>query len=684
MTSRSFTFRRLTVVLCIFLAFCVFAGSLVYYQVINGDVYAAAGTSNTGRNTTITAARGEIYDRNGVPLVTNRQGYSIVFQAALFPSTKDHEKSNAVIAALIALFASYDEEWLDNLPLEWDAKGNITFVKDRENDVKTMKSKKLLNLNEYATAQNCLDALIDRYKLEGYAVKDARNIASVRYEMERLEFSVSYPYTFAQDVSTQMVSTIKENSATYPGVEESIVAYREYQVEGWLAPHVIGRTGALDSEEYAEKKSEGYAITDYIGKNGIELAMESYLRGTNGKRTYTGARDGSVTSEVTKEPQQGNSVILTLDINMQRVAYKALEKVLLTHPKRDYRITPAGTVVVLNCNTGEVLASVSYPSYDITTYEDNAAALNNDSENAPLWNRVLQSGYSPGSTLKPALAIAGLETGAITASSTCYCSYSYKVGDGTFYCKQSHRNRTLTVSPAITESCNIFFYDLGLKVGIDTMNEYRTLFGLGQKTGVELPEYEGLMDSKEYRESIGQVWSSGYTAQAAIAQAGNAFTPMQMAVYAATLANGGTRYAPYYVKSIKSSDFSSTVQEKTPEVAAQTGISKNTLDIVADAMLKVCTIGYCASTFRGLSVQPAAKTGTNQVTKYIDGKKAELNSSFLVTYAPYDNPEIAIFVSVDNVQSSAATASVARAVYEYYYEDSSSESVLQQENTLLF
>ena len=267
----------------------------------------------------------------------------------------------------------------------------------------------MLNLNEYATAQNCFDALIDRYGLQEYSAEDARKIASVCYEMDRIYFKIGNPYTFALDVPDETVAKIKENSDFFVGVDVQVVPVRKY-TDGTLAPHILGRVGAIDAEEYKERKDDGYKITDTIGKSGIELAMEKYLKGTDGEATVYIDGEGNRSTEVTTNPIQGNAVVLTIDSGLQKVAQDSLESALLDYAgTKGNMVENAGAVVVINCKDGSILACATYPSYDISTYSENAQALN-EAPGSPLWNRALLSTYATGSTMKPSVAIAALES----------------------------------------------------------------------------------------------------------------------------------------------------------------------------------------------------------------------------------------------------------------------------------
>lgn len=647
----------------------------------------------------VEASRGDILDRNGVTLVSNKQGNSIEFNAALFPTQSERESRNRIIAALIELCESKNEEWTDNLPIKYDESGRLVFEEGRETDIKSLKAANMLNLNSYATAENCLDALIDMYGLEDYDKATARKIASVQYEMWRTGYSVSNPYTFAQDVSNETVSIIKEKSEFYKGVEATVDTYRQLD-DGTIAPHVIGITGVISSEEYDAKTQalqesiesgeytedeietmelNAYSLTDYVGKFGIESAMESYLRGEKGIKTISIDNEGNVTSEFTKNPKQGDTVVLTIDSGLQRVAQNSLQKRILELTQEE-GLEAAGAVVVLDVDTGEILASASYPSYDLNEYYDKYNDLLK-ADGSPLINRVTQSTYEPGSTMKLSTAIAGLEEGAITKDSKFLCTSVFQYYDVPFTCLDAHGN--INVVTALEKSCNIFFYNVGNLLGIDIMNEYSTKLGLGQKTGVELSEASGILAGRAYRQSIGSTWQMGDTIQAAIGQSDNLFTILQLANYCATVANNGTRYKCHYVKYVMSPDHSSVVYEAEPEILEETGISQSTINIVKEGMLAVTTTGSCASAFSGIEEKVGAKTGTTQVVRIVNGEKVEGNNGLNISFAPFDNPEIVVAVIIENVDSGTATATVAADIYDYYFSTKNQISDFQSPNELL-
>lgn len=661
-------------------AFVLFAVRLGYFQIVNGEKYQKAGESVSSKVITVEAARGEILDRNGTPLVVNRQGNSIVFYNSDFPQYSTDEKvqkiRNNEILHLIEIFEKRKEEWNDVLPLELNEEGQIAFKEDSENELYIFKSKDMLNLNSYATPDNCLNALIERYSLQKYTTADALKIASVCYGMLKVSFSDVNPYTFADDVSDELVSIIKENSNKFPGVDVEIKVYREY-TDGTVAPHIIGMVGNISAEEYAEK-SDTYKMTDNIGKSGIELAMEDTLRGQDGYKTIYKDSNGNTTTEYTKDPIQGNSVVLTIDAGLQKVTQKALKKCVDGMADEIVGTTPAGSAVVLDVNSGEVLAAATYPSYNITTYEKNYAKLSKN-KGAPLWNRAFLSTYAPGSTMKPCIATAALEEKAVKKDDTVFCGHTYKYSDITLGCTGAHG--AMDVVNAIKNSCNIFFYEMGRIMGIDTLNKYRTMYGLGQKTGIEIDEAVGVIDSPSYRQSINQTWYPGFTLQSAIGNSGDLCSPIQLANYCATVANGGTRYKCTLLKSIKTYDFTKTVWENSPVVNYKLNVKKSTLDLVHQGMRLVASETGCSASFNSLTVKPAAKTGTSQVERYVDGNKVIATNGFLITYAPYEHPEIAIAIAIEGAPSGASTAPVARDVYKYYFESKTNDED-NNENTV--
>ena len=660
------------IVCCIFTVFLV---HLFNVQVLEKNE--ASNTVVSVVEVPVEAVRGEILDRNGYPLATNKKVNKIIFNYLSFP--KDYEERNQIILELITVFDKNKTEWNDNLPIEVTKEGTLRFSKNKDNEVSYLKSEAFLDLNYYATVQNCFDALTSRYKLENYPLQKARDIASVYYYMVKSGFNAGRNYEFATDVSNELVSILKEKTADLPGVEIEVTYERAYP-DGTLAPHVLGRIGAITQEEYESKKESGYTLNDNIGKSGVESAMESYLRGTNGVKTITTDADGNKTEEYTTEPIPGNTVVLTIDKGIQKVAQKALtegiEK-LQTSLNRIYPLT--GAVVVMDTRNNDCLAIASYPNYNNSTYNKNSVKLNTD-ERKPLWNRALRSTYSPGSTVKPAVSMAGLEEGVVTDETYIYCSGVYRhYADYQPGCTDVHGS--LNVVRAIYHSCNIFFYETARRLGIEKLNRYFKMFGLGEATGIELYESTGTVDSVEYRKLRGEMWTPGLTIQAGIGHADNKFTPIQLCSYVSTLANKGVRYKAHVIKSVRSSDLSETLMTSETEILSQANFKEENWNLVHQGMLLVGTQSY--ADFTNVPVKVAAKTGTTTVSKRVNGAKIETYNGFLITFAPYENPEIAICVAVEGAGSGGSTAPIAAAIMEYYFRANNVAENIQDENTLL-
>lgn len=697
MPEKSFKIRSAAGFFAVVFFFAVFFADLFRIQVVHAEEYSTTKVALRTSETTVQAARGEILDCNGVPLVTNEQVNTIVLDASYFPPTKEQEKRNEILYALIYLTEEAGVAWNDSLPLVFDAAGNIQYKEDAESDITFLKSREVLHLNSYATAQNCFDGLVEKFSLQAYSKTDARKIASVCYALKKIAFSAANPYTFADDVPSALAAKIKENSALFQGVDIRVTTRRSY-ADGTIAPHILGVVGKLNAEEYTARKTayeeasanenlsaaerqtlslRAYGMDDTIGKFGIESAMEEYLRGTNGILTTTTDAEGNKTSDITTAPVDGNAVILTIDAPFQKRVQDALATFIQNY--RDKESIPAvGSAVVIDVNTGGVLACATYPSYNLATYYEDYSTLAADKA-SPLWNRALLSTYEPGSTMKPVMALAGLEEGVITESTKIRCTHIYtQFPDTPFKCLGYHGS--IDVKEALNQSCNIYFYETGRLLGINRMNDYCTRFGLGQKTGVEVGESTGVLASIAYREAHGGIWYPGDTVQAAIGQSDNLFTPIQLANYAATIANGGTHYQAHFVKSVKTGDYTETVLENNGTVLNEAGVSENSLRIVKEGMLR---LGSRLSAFKNLPVQVAAKTGTAESKAKVNGSIVEGLNGFMISFAPYDNPEIAVAVAIENLNSGSATAVLVADIYDAYFNTAENFTAEQGYNTVL-
>ena len=697
MEKRSFKMRTTAGFLAVVFFFALFFAELFRIQVVHAEAYSTQKVALRASETTVPAARGEILDCNGVPLVTNEQVNAVVLDASFFPSTKEQEKRNEILHALILLTEQAGVAWNDNLPLVFDQNGNIQYKENADSDIAFLKSREVLHLNSYATAQNCFDSLVEKFSLQSYGKEDARKIASVCYALKKISFSAANPFTFADEVPNDLAAKIKENSAFFVGVDIRVTTRRSY-TDGTVAPHILGVVGKLNAEEYTAKKTayeeatadetlsvgdrqtlslRAYSMDDTIGKFGIESAMEDYLRGTNGILTTTTDAAGNKSSEITTAPIDGDAVVLTIDARFQKQVQASLASFIQQY--RDKASIPAvGSAVVIDVKSGAVLACATYPSYDLSTYYADYSTLAAD-KSSPLWNRALLSTYEPGSTMKPAIALAGLEEGIITESTKFRCTHIYtQFPDTPFKCLGYHGS--IDVKEALNQSCNIYFYETGRLLGINKMNEYCTRFGLGQKTGVEIPESTGVLASIAYREAHGGIWYPGDTVQAAIGQSDNLFTPIQLANYAATIANGGTHYQAHFVKSVKTADYRETVLENTGTVFNETGISENNIRIVKEGMLR---LGSRLSAFKDLPVSVAVKTGTAESKAKVNGSIVEGLNGFMISFAPYEDPEIAVAVAIENLNSGSATAMLVSDIYKAYFNTAENYTAQQGYNTVL-
>ena len=672
MKSRYKNSRSIVAVILMLAVFFGFAFNLYNIQIRDHDYYTAKNNAVKSYVIPLEAARGEIVDRNGNALVTNRQGNSIILNAVYFPSAKENEDRNRIIYNLIRLFEEQGEEFAQNLPLAFDRNGKIQFSGE-EKDIKTMKGADMLNLQPYATAQNCYDAVIEKYEISGYNAQMTLKIANIRYELTRLLFSYENPVTIADDVSDETVARIKEDKQTYRGADVRVVAYREY-TDSTIAPHILGTVRKINAEEYQENKDNGYKITDQIGESGIEKAMESELRGTAGELTITIDKDGNTTETVTKAPVNGNTVVLTIDRDLQVLAQNKLKEVC----NKVNAYSSAGAVVVENCNNGEVLAAASYPTYDLEDYYEKYDELSKNPRN-PLWSRFAMGTYAPGSTFKPVTATAALESGTITPNKTYVCVGEQVFFGQPFKCLHGNAHGTENVRTALRDSCNMFFYNTALDTGIDKIDEYASAYGLGQKTGVEIAESSGVLSSPDNREKAGGVWRIGDTMLTAIGMSDNLFTPLQLANYCSTVANGGTRYQMHFVKSVIAGS-TGVVSEKSITVAESLDLSKTTLDNVHKGMRMVATGGGPVATFDRIDTPVACKTGTSEVI--VNGVKR--NNGFLITYAPYNNPEIAVSSVVELAGSGSETADMTAEIIKYWYQNNTDAKANQKVGSILY
>lgn len=695
----SFKMRTTAFIVAVLLVVSIFVADLFRIQIIDRNEYKEQAISLSSASSEIDALRGEILDSNGQALVYNVRSNSVYIDASYFPSSSKKAERNEILLSLVRLFEQNGIEYKSSLPIIY-SNGKFSFAEDSSKDKKYLIQKDYLNLNFYATAKNCYDALCEFYEFENMTTEEILKVGGILFEMRKGDFSKSNPFTLAENVPDTLVALLKEQSRFYRGIEIRVDTQRAFY-DGTIAPHIIGYYDYISADEYErvtaeykeklkdeslteeqkeELKLKAYGMTDKIGKFGIENAMENELRGTNGKVTTTVNSDGTKTTTVTKNPQNGNNVILTIKADFQKKVQDLLAA-RIDSTKGTKNVAAAGSIVVMDVKDFSVLACASYPSYDLNIYKENIVALNKD-QTAPLWNRALRSTYEPGSTVKPAVALAGLEEGIITADQRIKCTGLYTFfSDIPFRCYNvgGHAGSEINVKQALRYSCNIFFYEVGRQLGISKMNEYFKMLGLGSKTGVELTEATGIVAGPEERQAQGLVWYPGDTVQAAIGQADNLFTPIQLAAYVSTLANGGTKYKAHFVKSIKSADYSETLYEAQPKILTQYEFSRSSLQTVRDGMVMM---GSSQAAFQGLPYQIAAKTGTAEAKRKVNGATVEFTNGFMISYAPADDPQIAVVIAIENV-TSGGLGNYVRDVYEAYFNSGSGVTNSQQNNVVL-
>ena len=662
--------------------FAAYAFCLFKMQIIDNDYYKEQSEKRIYSTENITASRGNIYDRNGQLLVTNQTVYTVKFSRLLLPT----DKQNEIILNLCNLLKSKDEEYYDTLPLT--SERPFTYKTDEDSQKRITALKDKLKLDDDANENELLNALVKKYKIDvTMSDLEKRTIAGVRYEMERSSFSASNPFTFASDIAITTVTTISELGDEFPGVDIDTESKRVYTTP-YLASHLLGRVGKIYAEEYAELSAKGYKMNDYVGKDGIEKAMEDSLRGTDGTKVIERDSMGKVLGVTTlEEPVSGDSIVLTLDKDLQQVAQTSLEQTIKNiaeggryKANREGADACAGAAVVVDVNSGEILASVSAPNYDLTTYSEAYNVLATD-KMLPLFNRAFNGTYAPGSTFKMATGIAGLEEGVINVNTRIvdkglYTKYPDYKPRCWVYSDYGTTHGSIDVSQALEKSCNYFFYETADIMGIEYLNNYCKKLGLGEKTGVELSESSGTLAGPEYRKKIDAAWYPGDTLQAAIGQSDNLFTPLQLANYVATIVNGGTRYKTHLVKSVNDSSTGISVSESTTEVVETLEMKDENYHAIMYGMKLAAQSGTASNLFSYYKVGVGAKTGTASVPS------GTANGIF-VAFAPYEKPEIAICVVVEHGAHGNYVGAVAKAVFDEYFKDNTTNLTVMEEGTLV-
>ena len=666
--------RRVIALLAFFGAFLLLFAVVLYdAQILHGGENRAKSISSNAASETVTASRGIITDRNGKVLVSNRLAYTLVFDRSGFD---DDAALNAAILRLVQLCEETGTGWNDTLPI--GRVGNFL----RYSNARSETFDKFIEKNDLtsgASGRQLLSELRELYHVdESLSEREARLIVGVRYELHSRD-----SYTFAEDVSTEVLSLITDGR--YEGVTIRTASARVYNTA--LAAHILGTIGPIWQEEWSSNEKtgyvgyadKGYSMNDLVGKDGVEKAFEEYLRGTDGRRLITTDETGKITGELyTREPQPGGTVALTLDIDLQADVEAALAETISGMIDKDSN-ERGGAAAVVSVGTGEVLALASYPTYDLSTFNEDYDELVND-QRLPMFNRATQGIYAPGSTFKMVTAVAALESGIITPSSIIqdrgiYTYYKDPQPMCWIYSQTGSTHGRINVSQAITDSCNYFFYEVGRLTGIRTLDSYASQFGLGQSTGIEIGDSSGVLASPEWAESHDQEWTDGQTITAAIGQSYNLFTPLQLANYVATLVGGGDHYQAHLLKNVKAYDNSRLLYMYDDNPINTVEMSDITLSAVTRGMYELTVSGSVAYAFENCVVSAGAKTGSAQVG-------TDIANGVFVAYAPYEKPEIAVAIVIEKGGSGAALANTAVEIINSWFSRAQDGTAIG-ENTLL-
>ena len=649
-------------------------------QVVHGESYREQSNTRLSRTSTIKAARGSILDRSGNELA----GVKTENNIEIYKTNISNDELNECALNLVNLLNQYQIGYSDTFPISINP-FNFTISGDDLNNWK-----KKYKIDDGASAEEAFYKFKDKYEINNDNIDEIRKIISIRYLITTTGYSSTKSITIATNVNEEVVAQVSERNADFPGVSITTNAARTY-LTGSLAAHVIGYTGKIKEEEYNEKK-DTYTIDDIIGKTGVEYIFEKYLKGKDGSKQVEMSVDGTITGEsVSENAIAGSDVVLTIDSSLQQVTETALENCINKIKNGGFSQrydAQGGAAVVMNVNTGEVLATASYPTFEPQWFvggisQENWAYLRDDTRH-PQLNKATQSTYEPGSTFKMVTAIAGLETGAITTKERINDTGVYRKYNSEWKCwyyTSYHRGHGYqNVTQALQHSCNYFFYETGDRMGIDNLAKYALHFGLGKKTGIELPnEKDGAVASRETYAKLrnnGKI-GPGDVLNAAIGQGDNNFTPMQIAKYISSIANGGTVVKPTIIKSILNSDgtevsreeIENYTNEKVGYQNTDDGITINPESIaVAKEGMRMAASeagGTAYNIFKGFNQEVAGKTGSAEAGKDKNGN--DLVNAWFVCFAPYDKPEVAVVVMIENGGHGNYAAEVARDVLTQYF-----------------
>lgn len=707
MQNKNQLLRRLLAMLCVLLLCGTIAGAqLASLQIKHGESYARQAAMHLTTSASVSAARGELLDRYGRPLVTNKSVFSMVLLYSAWQKEGQFERlldlANRVKAdggeladilpiteaAPYAYVGTAGDDGLDKMSTylkDSRSKLEMTALIDALGENPTEKQVDALDATKLVTPAEFLSAMRRYLDLPAsFSDADARTVIGLYYSMRQIGFSMQQTFTMATDVSVDLIAQIKERHRDYAGVDFETEAGRQYDTE--YGAHLLGTVGTMWATDWngtyenpGFSQKSGYKMSDDIGKTGIEAALEEYLHGTAGSRTIETGLGGDSVGEKTSAyaPRPGSNVVLTVDLNLQKAAEDSLRDNVSGYGF-------GGAAVALDVHSGEVLAMASYPTYELETFNKNYDEITNDSR-TPELNRATSGQYAPGSTFKVLSAIAALEEGVIDETTSFYCDGKFEYGGQTFKCNNHEQPTTLNLTEALKYSCNVYFYNVGKMLTGAHLENWCARFGLGKSTGIEIGDVSGQAAGPVTRARMVEndptlrPWQGGDDVQAAIGQSDNWFTPLQLANYLAAVVNGGTLYQPTLVKSIKSYDYSEVVRAEQPKVLDNIDFSDKTHALVMNAMGEVTAEGGTAATvFSNYPIKVGGKTGTAETN---DPSKS---NGVFIAFAPFDNPEIAICVVGEAAQHGSSVAPVVRDMLDAYFEtgDDTVQTV-PKENTLI-
>lgn len=669
-------------------------------QVVHGSEYTAQSQRRIPQEEVVEVARGEILDRYGRVLVSNQLAYQVTLSVGDMGTP---EERNAILSRLVTIALQEGLSWNDSLgistsyPYHYTVEEPFYYTAQNEEGESYIALTRLGKLAvkmkwleedpskegkiPIPTAQELLEAMAETFAIETYDLTLLRSLCGILYETSLRSQDIYWvPYIFMEQVDIGF--TVQAKEFDLAGVTVKPYTLRQYSTD--YAAHLLGRVGLMNEkeQEYFLALEAGYEADDTVGKEGAEQAFEAELRGQTGLRVTEQNLNGDIMSSHWEiEPIPGNNVVLTLDIDLQK-------KVEDTLAERVPQMTEKGAACVLiDVKDGGVLAAGSYPTFQLATYGEDYGENALDPQQ-PLFNRALMGTYAPGSTFKMLVGIAGLEEGLEEPSSTIldtgrYTFYDPNNGPSCWiYNSRGGTHGHQNISDAIKNSCNIYFYDVGRRLGIARITDYASKFGLGVPTGVELAENSGVMAGPEYTESIGGTWYDGSTLSVSIGQENSQFTPLQLANYIATLVNGGTNYSAHFLKETKSFDYSAVVQTYQPEVRWDLNLEAENLEAVKQGMADLTRSGSVSADFqvlRTMGINVGAKTGTAQLTSVASGA----SNAVFVCFAPLEDPEVALAIVVENGGSGGSNASMAAEILEYYFINKSNRDEIPGEYTLI-